>query len=280
MKVVRRIPSIRRLVQSATGPVILVPTMGALHAGHAALVVRARKLAGPRGLVVVSIFVNPTQFGPNEDFSRYPRTLAADRALCAAHGADAIFFPSPAEMYAADFSTWVNEESVSGPMCGASRPGHFRGVCTVVLKLFTIVQPHAAVFGLKDFQQCMVIRRMVRDLNLPVKIVAAPTVREPDGLALSSRNRYLSPEERAQAPVLRRALLAATAAFRSGETRAAKLRVLIQKTIASASLARVDYIEIRAADSLADVKTATRNTVIALAVFFGKTRLIDNITLR
>ena len=254
--------------------------MGALHAGHAALVDRARKVAGPRGLVVVGIFVNPTQFGPKEDFSRYPRTLAADRALCAGHGADAIFFPSATEMYPADFSTWVNEESVSGPMCGASRSGHFRGVCTVVLKFFTIVQPTAAVFGLKDFQQCMVIRRMVRDLNLPVKIIAAPTVREPDGLALSSRNRYLTPEERAQAPLLRRALLAAASVFRTGETSAAKLRTLIQKTIATAPLARIDYIEIRAADSLADVKIASRNTVIALAVFFGKTRLIDNLTLR
>ena len=254
--------------------------MGALHAGHAALVDRARKVAGPRGLVVVSIFVNPTQFGPKEDFSRYPRTLAADRALCAAHGADVIFFPGATEIYPADFSTWVNEESVSGPLCGASRPGHFRGVCTVVLKLFTIVRPTTAVFGLKDFQQCMVIRRMVRDLNLPVKIIAAPTVREPDGLALSSRNRYLTPEERVQAPVLRRALLAAHAAFRKGETSAAKLRKLLQKTILTAPLARVDYIEIRAADSLADVKTATRHTVIALAVFFGKTRLIDNILLK
>ena len=280
LKVVRRIPAIRRLVHSAEGPVVLVPTMGALHAGHAALVERARKVAGPRGLVIVSIFVNPTQFGPKEDFSRYPRTLAADRALCAAHGADAIFFPSASEMYPADFSTWVNEEIVSGPLCGASRPGHFRGVCTVVLKLFTIVQPAAAVFGLKDFQQGMVIRRMVRDLNLPVKIIAAPTIREPDGLALSSRNRYLTPEERAQAPLLRRALLAAATAFRKGETSAAKLRKLIQKTIATAPLARVDYLEIRAADSLANVKTATRNTVIALAIFFGKTRLIDNITLK
>ena len=280
MKVVRRIAAIRRLVQSAKGPVVLVPTMGALHAGHAALVERARKAAGPRGLVVVSIFVNPAQFGPKEDFSRYPRTLAADRALCAAHGADAIFFPDATEMYPADFSTWVNEESVSGPLCGASRPGHFRGVCTVVLKLFTIVQPAAAVFGLKDFQQGMVIRRMVRDLNLPVKIITAPTVREPDGLALSSRNRFLSPEERAQAPVLRRALLAAAAAFRTGETRFAKLRALVLKMIAAAPLARVDYAEVLDAETLGEIKTVRRNCVIALAVFFGKTRLIDNLCLR
>ena len=280
LKVFRRVAAIRSFVQSASGPIVLVPTMGALHAGHAALIDRARRVAGPRGLVIVSIFVNPTQFGPKEDFSRYPRTLASDRTVCAAQGADVIFSPSPTEMYPAGFSTWVNEESVSASMCGASRPGHFHGVCTVVLKLFTIVLPVAAVFGLKDFQQCMVIRRMVRDLNVPVRIIAVPTVREPDGLALSSRNRYLTPEERAQAPVLRSALLASREAFRKGETSPAKLRKLLQQIIATAPIARVDYLEIRAADSLANVKTATRNTVIALAVFFGKTRLIDNITLR
>ena len=254
--------------------------MGALHAGHAALIDHARRVAGPRGLVVVSIFVNPTQFGPKEDFSRYPRTLAADQTLCAEHGADAIFCPGAAEMYPADFSTWVNEESVSAPLCGASRPGHFRGVCTVVLKLFTLVQPAAAVFGLKDFQQCAVFRQMVRDLNLPVRIVAAPTVRERDGLALSSRNRFLDAEERAQAPVLRRALLAAQAAFRGGEKRAGKLRALVLKKIAAAPLARVDYVEVRDADTLGEIKTVRRNCVIALAVFFGKTRLIDNLWLR
>ena len=280
LKVLRRIPAVRRLVRSAPGPVVLVPTMGALHAGHAALIDRARKVAGPRGLVVVSIFVNPTQFGPKEDLTRYPRTLAADRALCTDHGADAIFCPSATEMYPPDFSTWVNEERVSGPLCGASRPGHFRGVCTVVLKLFTIVQPAAAVFGLKDFQQCMVIRRMVRDLNLPVRIVAAPTVREPDGLALSSRNRFLSPAERAQAPVLRHALLAAEAAFRAGETRPARLRALVLKKIATAPLARVDYVDVLDADTLGKIPSARRNTVIALAAFFGKTRLIDNLWLK
>ena len=254
--------------------------MGALHAGHAALIDRARRIAGGSGAVLVSIFVNPSQFGPKEDFSRYPRTLAADRKVCADHGADAIFCPGAAEMYPADFSTWVNEDSVSAPLCGASRPGHFRGVCTVVLKLFTIVQPTAAVFGLKDFQQCMVIRRMVRDLNLPVRIVPAPTVREPDGLALSSRNRFLTPDERAQAPVLRRALLAAAAAFRAGEKSTAKLRALVFKNIAAAPLARVDYADVRDADTLAEIKTARKNCVIALAVFFGKTRLIDNIILK
>ena len=267
-------------MRSARGPVVLVPTMGALHAGHAALIDRARGLAGAGGLVVVSIFVNPAQFGPKEDFSRYPRALAADRRLCAERGADAIFCPGAAEMYPADFSTWVNEERVSGPLCGASRPGHFRGVCTVVLKLFAIVEPAAAVFGLKDFQQCMVIRRMVRDLNLPVRIVAAPTVRERDGLALSSRNRFLSAEERGQAPVLRRALLAAAAAFRGGEKSAAKLRALVLKKIAAAPLARADYAEVLDADTLGEIKTVRKNCVIAVAVFFGKTRLIDNLWLR
>ena len=280
MKVIRSIPAIRRLACAAHWPVVLVPTMGALHEGHAALIDRARKIAGRSGLVVVSIFVNPTQFGPKEDFSRYPRTLTTDRQLCAAHGADAIFCPSAAEMYPADFSTWVNEESVSRPLCGASRPGHFRGVCTVVLKLFTIVQPAVAVFGLKDFQQCMVIRRMVRDLNLPVRIVAAPTAREPDGLALSSRNRFLSPKERAQAPLLRRALLAAASAFRAGEKSAARLRALVIEIIATASRSRIDYVDVLNATNLTEIKTARPGCVIAVAVFFGKTRLIDNLCLR
>jgi len=254
--------------------------MGALHRGHASLIDRARKLAGSLGSVAVSIFVNPTQFGPKEDFSRYPRTFAADKKLCVEHGADFIFHPDPQEIYPEGFSTWVNEESVSLPLCGGSRPGHFRGVCTVVLKLFNIVQPEAAVFGLKDFQQCMVIRRMVRDLNLPIRIVPSETVREPDGLALSSRNAYLTPEERAQAPVLRQALRAARAAFQAGENRTASIRRLIERILSTAPLARIDYIEIVDADSLQPVKTLHRNTVMALAVFFGRTRLIDNLWLR
>ena len=280
LKTSRSLPLTARLCRAARGPVVLVPTMGALHAGHAALLDRARRLAGPRGFVVVSIFVNPTQFGPKEDFARYPRPFAADRALCAAHGADLIFHPTPEAMYPEGYSTYVDEEAVSLPLCGGSRPGHFRGVCTVVLKLLHIVAPEMAVFGLKDFQQCAVIRRMVRDLDVPVRIVAVATVREGDGLALSSRNRYLTPEERAQAPVLRRALLAARAAFLAGEKRAAKLRALILKTIATAPLARVDYVEIADADTLQPVTMAGRNNVLALAVFFGRTRLIDNLLLR
>jgi len=183
-------------------------------------------------------------------------------------------------MYPTDFSTWVDEEAVSASLCGTSRPGHFRGVSTVVLKLFAIIQPTAAVFGLKDFQQYVVIRRMVRDLNLPVRIVPVPTVRETDGLALSSRNRFLTPEERAQAPVLRGALLEARTAFRSGERRVAVLRKILLDVLSTAPLARVDYAEIRDADTLAEVESAHRNCVAALAVFLGRTRLIDNLRLR
>src|SRR4051812_18247335 len=254
--------------------------MGALHRGHASLIQRARQIAGNSGTVIVSIFVNPTQFGPGEDFSRYPRTFPADQKLCAASGADAIFHPSPDEIYPEGFSTFVDEQQVSLPLCGGSRPGHFRGVCTVVMKLFQITQPDLAIFGWKDFQQCAVIARMVRDLNVPVRIVLAETVREPDGLALSSRNTYLSDEERAQAPIIRRAFLDALAAFRRSESRAATLRRQIERQIASAPLARIDYIEIVDGASLQPVREVTKGCVVAGAVFFGRTRLIDNLEFR
>jgi pantoate--beta-alanine ligase len=280
LKVIGSISAARRLLSAAKAPIVFVPTMGALHQGHSALIDRARTLAGPGGTVIVSIFVNPTQFGPKEDFSRYPRPFAADRKLCAAHGVDVIFHPGTDEMYPAGFSTYVEETEVSKLLCGASRPGHFRGVCTVVHKLFQIVQPQIAVFGLKDFQQCAVIRRMVRDLHLPVRIVGVETVREPDGLALSSRNQYLSVEERRQAPTLRAALLAGRKAWQNGETNPARLRQLIVKKISTASLARIDYVEIADADSLQPIPRAGRNVVMALAVFFGRTRLIDNLRLR
>lgn len=280
MKVIRTIAASRRFLARAPRPVAFVPTMGALHEGHASLIDRARKLVGKKGTVVVSIFVNPTQFGPKEDFSRYPRPFAEDSAICKARGVDLIFHPSAEEMYPADRSVFIDESSLSSTLCGASRPGHFRGVCTVVAKLFQIVQPEFAVFGLKDFQQCMVIRRMVRDLNFPVKIVPSETVREPDGLAMSSRNRYLTPEERAQAPVLRRALLRAREAFRVGEKSAAKLQRILLKTIAEAPLARVDYAAVVDAETLQPVKTVARGSAFLVAVFFGKTRLIDNLWLR
>jgi pantoate--beta-alanine ligase len=253
--------------------------MGALHAGHAALIDRARKLAGTNGQVIVSIFVNPTQFGPKEDLSRYPRPFAADRRLCEARGADLVFHPEVTEIYPDDFSTFVEERSVSASLCGASRPGHFRGVCTVVLKLFTIIHPDSAVFGQKDFQQCAVVRRLVRDLNLPIRIVAVPTVREEDGLALSSRNSYLTPGERAQAPVIRRALIAAKKASQTGERNASRLREIVAREIARTPAARVDYIEVVDANSMHLVRETVARSLIAAAVYFGKTRLIDNILL-
>jgi pantoate--beta-alanine ligase len=258
----------------ASGRLVLVPTMGALHAGHVSLMGRARKLAGRRGSVAVSIFVNPAQFGPKEDFSRYPRTFARDRKICAEAGVDVIFHPGVEEIYPDGYSTYVDEEKVSLPLCGKSRPGHFRGVCTVVLKLFNIMGPDVAIFGEKDFQQLAVIRRMVRDLNVGVKIVGAPTVRERDGLALSSRNAYLSAEERAQAPVIRHALLMARDA---DYKRPAELTRLVRREIGRARLGRIDYVETLDAETLEEPTARTRELVIACAVFFGRTRLIDNI---
>jgi pantoate--beta-alanine ligase len=279
MRILKTIAAVRRWRAMAGGPVVLVPTMGALHAGHASLMEKARKVAGPKGSVIASIFVNPTQFGPKEDLGRYPRPWAADRATCARLGVDAIFYPGAEEMYAVDRSTWVNEEAVSQGLCGASRPGHFRGVTTVVLKLFNIVQADVAVFGLKDLQQCRVIARMVRDLDVPIRLVWGETVREPDGLALSSRNTYLSAGERQQAPALRRGLLAARTAFRQGESRAARLRAIVAREIATAPLGTVDYIEVVDGASLAPVPRVRKGDAIALAVWFGKTRLIDNVVL-
>ena len=248
--------------------------MGALHAGHISLMHRARRLAGRGGTVAASIFVNPAQFGPKEDFSRYPRTFKKDARLCREAGVDLIFHPSPQEIYPADYSTYVDEERLSLGLCGKSRPGHFRGVCTVVLKLFNILAPETAVFGEKDYQQVAVIRRMVRDLNVPVRIVTAPTVREADGLAMSSRNAYLTPGQRAQATVLRRALLLARDA---ASTRPADLARIARREIATAPLAKIDYIEVLDSETLEKPSAATREAVIACAVFFGKTRLIDNI---
>ncbi len=256
---------------------MLVPTMGALHEGHVSLMRKARKLAGSQGTVVASIFVNPAQFGPGEDFSRSPRTFGRDCKLCEEAGVDAVFHPEVREMYPEGFSTYVDEEKVSLGLCGASRPGHFRGVCTVVLKLFNMIGPDVAVFGEKDYQQAAVIRRMVRDLNVPVRIVTAPTVREADGLALSSRNAYLSPEERSQAPVIRRALLKAAAA---ASARPADLARLVRREIGKAPLAKIDYVEVLDARTLEKPGQGTDEVVIACAVWFGRTRLIDNVTRR
>lgn len=279
MRVLKTIQAVRKWRAQVKSPVVLVPTMGALHAGHGSLIEKARALAGRKGAVLVTIFVNPTQFGPKEDLNRYPRPWAADRALCAALGADAIFYPAPEEMYAEDRSTWVLEEAVSQGLCGASRPGHFRGVTTVVLKLFNITQADVAVFGLKDLQQCRVIARMVRDLDVPIRLAWGETVRETDGLALSSRNAYLSAEERAEAPALRRGLLAARAAFRMGEKNAGKLRGIVSAEVAKAPLGKVDYIEVVEGKSLMPAAEVKKGDAIALAVFFGRTRLIDNVVL-
>jgi len=247
--------------------------MGALHEGHLALVRRARTLAGRNGRVVVSIFVNPAQFGPKEDFSRYPRPFARDSRLCREYGVDLLFNPSPEQMYAGDFSTYVNEGALGEVLCGKSRPGHFRGVCTVVAKLFNILAPDIAVFGEKDFQQLAIIRRMVRDLNMAVKIRGVAIVREPDGLALSSRNRFLATEERAQAPVIRRALIAGAKNIRTAVG-------IVSKIIKTAPLARIDYVEVLDAETLRPLSGNSQRALIAVAVYFGKTRLIDNITVR
>lgn len=248
--------------------------MGYLHAGHASLIDIARKRAD---LVIVSIFVNPTQFGPNEDLDKYPRDFEHDRALCEEHGVDVIFAPEPGAMYAPDASTWVEETVLSKPLCGASRPIHFRGVATVVAKLFNLAQPDLAVFGQKDAQQLLVIRRMVRDLNFPIEIIAAPLVRDADGLALSSRNRYLSAEERQQALVLNRTLRPAKLAIeRAGIGAIADVLEAVRSTITGAG-GRVDYVEALDTASLSAPTAETREILLAMAVYFGTTRLIDNI---
>jgi pantoate--beta-alanine ligase len=259
--------------------VAFVPTMGYLHAGHLSLVRQARKYAGRKGQVVVSIFVNPTQFGPTEDLAKYPRDLARDKKLCMEAGADVLFVPSDREMYPAGYSTWVTEETRSRGMEGASRPGHFRGVATVVAKLFLIVGPNAAFFGAKDSQQSAVIRQMARDLNFPVKIIIAPTVREADGLAMSSRNKYLSAAQRKQATVLCMALERARSRVSKGRVPVAEMKEDLRRFMARAPDARVDYIAFYNPETLEAVSEVRKGTQLALAVFIGKTRLIDNATL-
>jgi len=253
-----------------------VPTMGYLHEGHLSLVALARQRAD---VVVLSLFVNPLQFGPREDFGRYPRDLARDERLCREAGVDVLFRPEAEDMYAPDRSVFVEETSLGLGLCGASRPGHFRGVTTVVTKLFNLVLPEVAVFGEKDAQQLRIIRRMVRDLNLPVEIVPGPTRREPDGLAMSSRNSLLSPEERAAAPVLRRALDEVERRYAAGERSSVRLVETLRAVIATAPGARVDYLEVVDDETLQPVSQLTRPALVALAVYFGNTRLIDNTVL-
>jgi pantoate--beta-alanine ligase len=260
----------------------LVPTMGYLHAGHASLLAEARRRAdaGPgRGLAVASIFVNPTQFGPSEDLSRYPRDLEGDLATCARAGVDWVLAPAaPEQVFPKDHQTWVTVERASQGLCGAARPGHFRGVATVVAKLFLLTRPHVALFGEKDWQQLQVIRTMVRELAFGIEIVGMPIVREPDGLALSSRNAYLSPEERVRARALSRALFAARDAAARGERDAAALAAGIRRGLEGAA-DRVDYVEVVHPETLAPVARAEPGSVALVAAFVGRTRLIDNVAL-
>lgn len=282
MTFLQTVSELRQWRQTAVTPVVLVPTMGALHQGHLDLVREAKRLAGAAGCVAVSIFVNPLQFGPGEDLDRYPRTLESDIAGCEDAGADLVFAPPNSQIYHPDRSIQIIEQLLSKVLCGASRPGHFDGVCTVVAKLFNLFQPHDAVFGKKDFQQLAIIRRMVRDLDIPVNLHGVETVREADGLAMSSRNRYLTPEERAQAPALRAALDKARAAWQTGVTETTRLREGIAKDLAAlAPLGRVDYIGVVDASTLEEkaVVPANQHHLIALAVYFGGARLIDNIEL-
>jgi pantoate--beta-alanine ligase len=255
---------------------VLVPTMGALHKAHGELIRAAHHAAGEDGEVAVSIFVNPLQFGPGSDYNRYPRPEKADEEFCRDAGVDVLFRPSADEVYAIDRSTFIEETSLSTTLEGKSRPGHFRGVCTVVAKLFNVLAPDAAVFGEKDFQQLAVIRRMVRDLNFKIDIVAVPTVREEDGVACSSRNQYLNAEERKQAAVLYKALMAAKNA---GKKSANDVVALAQRIINEAPLSRIDYIEIVDAETLQPIEIVRPNTTLLIAVFFGNTRLIDNVRL-
>ena len=285
VRIVKTVSAMQRLAlqwRRAGVPVGFVPTMGYLHAGHASLVQRARKLVGAKGIVVVSVYVNPTQFGPSEDLSRYPRDFRRDRKLCREAGADVIFFPTDEQMYPGKaegrYSTYVVEENLSQSMEGKSRPTHFRGVATVVAKLLHMVLPDFALFGAKDFQQAAVIQRMVSDLNFPVKIVVAPTVREPDGLALSSRNKYLNAKERQQATVLWHAIqLARKAVAKSSRPlHADRLREHVERLVRQQPAARLDYVEFFDPQTFAPAALVKRGTHMALAVFVGKTRLIDN----
>jgi pantoate--beta-alanine ligase len=276
MKIVRSMEGMQRQAlawKRAGARVAFVPTMGYLHDGHASLMRRARKEAGAKGIVVVSIYVNPTQFAANEDLSKYPRDFARDKKICAEAGVDCIFAPD--NLYAQESSTFVIEEAVSQGMEGASRPTHFRGVATVVAKLFNLTLPDVAIFGAKDFQQAAVIRRMTRDLNFPIRIIVAPTIREKDGLAMSSRNKYLSAEERPQAVALSKAIARAKESARKGAGSEA-LKKTLREEIEKNPAARVDYIEFFDPETLRPVSKVTKGTLMALAVFVGKTRLIDN----
>ena len=293
MRIIKSVAAMQQLAgkwRRAGTRVGLVPTMGYLHAGHLSLVKRARQAVGKGGKVVVSIYVNPTQFGPKEDLAKYPRDLKRDLKLLRELAVDLVFTPGDGEMYPGksgtgilpvppQYSTYVVEEHLSRRMEGSSRPTHFRGVTTIVAKLFNLVQPDVAVFGQKDFQQAAIIKRMVADLNFPLKIIVAPTLRERDGLAMSSRNKYLDAEQRNQAVILFHALQAAKAAVAKRSISATRLKADLNEFFTAAPLARLDYVEFFDPETLEPVAQVKRGTQMALAVFFGKTRLIDNMQL-
>ncbi len=273
MKVVESLADLRAARLALADPLGLVPTMGFLHAGHLSLVERA---TADNASTAASIFVNPTQFGPQEDLASYPRDLACDLEMLEAAGTDLVWTPTPEAMYPDGFQTWVEVEGLARFLEGARRPGHFRGVATVVAKLFLAFQPQRAYFGQKDAQQALVIRRMAADLNFPVEVVVCPIVRELDGLAMSSRNSYLSPAERSAAPVLHRALKAAAAAFDQGERQAEKLRQSMLASLAAEPLAETEYVSVSDPDTLEELEGEVRAGLLSMAVRMGRTRLIDN----
>jgi pantoate--beta-alanine ligase len=282
MKVVITTSELQPLLAEKCSPKkrVLVATMGSLHEGHLALIHRARQIAGTEGVVILSLFVNPTQFDQADDLRHYPRALEQDLALCKKHGVDIVFAPESGDIYHSDHSVTVTESSLSQRLCGASRPGHFDGVCTVVLKLFNLTQPDIAIFGKKDYQQLAIIRRMVRDLNIPISIEGVETVREQSGLALSSRNQRLSQHQRSDAQRIRRALLAAKTAHQQGEKSAQSLLNIVSDIIESSELdVEIDYLELLDQDNLQPVETLSSPALIATAVFYGPVRLIDNIEL-
>ena len=276
MKTVASLSDLRAARLSLKGTVGLVPTMGYLHEGHLSLIRRAKAECDH---VVVSIFVNPTQFGANEDLSKYPRDLARDLSLIQPLGVDLVWTPTPEIMYPTGYQTWVEVDAMTRPLEGSVRPTHFKGVTTVVAKLFNAVQPHKAYFGQKDAQQAAVIRQMVRDLNFPLEVIVCPTTREADGLAMSSRNKYLEGEDRQAATVLFRALSAARSAYEGGERNAEVLRRMMKEVLASEPRATVQYVSCADYDSLEELETIKGKTLLSMAVLLGKTRLIDNFVL-
>ncbi len=274
MKVVRTVAQLRAWRKGLSGTLGFVPTMGYLHQGHLSLVSHSKK---ENDTTAVSIFVNPTQFGPREDLARYPQDLPRDLALLEKEGTDLVFAPETEEIYPPGFSTWVEVEGVTERLEGASRPGHFRGVATVVAKLFNLLEPHRAYFGQKDAQQLAVIKKMVRDLNMDLEIVPVPTVREQDGLAMSSRNIFLNPRERQAAPVLYRSLCLAQGMYKSGERNAGKIREAMMKLIQKEPLAQIDHVSIAHPETLEELEELAGPALVSLAVRIGPTRLIDNI---